>query len=258
MRQAKQKRSYEAVPTEYKDIVSLRNLYRQEMNCQIVHDSHHARGFNRPFLLLSGGEVAGYGSVGDYDSQGRDVVMEFYVTVIHRAQCLSLFRALIVAGEVTEIQAQTNDRLLLLALYDFCRPESIVCKNVLFEDAHQTCLHTPQGVSVRLIATNEPLESIQYGRMEAEAELEGQVVGTGGFYCHYNPPYGDVYMDVSETYRKRGIGSYLVQEIKRACYAAGHKPSARCNADNEASRRTLEKAGFLACARILRGNVLTR
>ncbi len=60
-------------------------------------------------------------------------------------------------------------------------------------------------------------------------------------------------MEVSEPYRRRGLGCFLVQELKRICYELGSIPCARCNPDNIASRRTLQKAGFVPCAHILRG-----
>jgi len=55
-------------------------------------------------------------------------------------------------------------------------------------------------------------------------EVQGAVVATGGFLCHYNPPYGDIFMEVAEPARRLGFGSYLVQELKRVCYEAGKKP----------------------------------
>ena len=64
-------------------------------------------------------------------------------------------------------------------------------------------------------------------------------------------------MAVVEGERRKGYGSYLVQEVKRVCYEAGKRPSARCNRDNVGSRRTLEKAGMLPCARLLAGKVRT-
>jgi GNAT superfamily N-acetyltransferase len=63
-------------------------------------------------------------------------------------------------------------------------------------------------------------------------------------------------MEVSEPYRRRGYGSYLVQELKRICYEIGKVPAARCNVANVASRKTMEKAGLLPCARILQGEVV--
>ena len=81
-----------------------------------------------------------------------------------------------------------------------------------------------------------------------------RVVATGGALYHYNPPYGDLYMEVREDCRRRGFGSYLIQELKRVCYEGGKKPAARCNDSNTASRRTLQKAGLLPCGRILFGD----
>ncbi len=84
-------------------------------------------------------------------------------------------------------------------------------------------------------------------------EAGGEVAATGGILFHYNVPYGDIYMEVAEPFRRRGYGSYLVQELKRTCYEMGRVPAARCNVSNVASRATLQKAGFLPCARILSG-----
>ena len=77
------------------------------------------------------------------------------------------------------------------------------------------------------------------------------VVANGGILYHYNRPYGDIYMEVAEAYRRRGIGSYFVQELKRICYEGGSIPCARCNPDNTASRKTLQKAGFVPYALLL-------
>ena len=80
-------------------------------------------------------------------------------------------------------------------------------------------------------------------------------MATGGIYLHYNLPYGDISMEVDEQYWRLGYGSYLVQELKRIGYEMGRIPAARCNVTNTASRATLQRAGFLPCARILRGVV---
>ena len=57
-------------------------------------------------------------------------------------------------------------------------------------------------------------------------EVEGQVAATGGILFHYNRPFGDIYMEVAEPFRRRGFGSFLVQELKRVCYGGGHVPEA--------------------------------
>ncbi|HVY71798.1 MAG TPA: GNAT family N-acetyltransferase, partial [Verrucomicrobiae bacterium] len=93
------------------------------------------------------------------------------------------------------------------------------------------------------------------GGGEWHLELNGETVASGGVLFHYNRPYGDVYMDVKEPFRRRGLGAYLVQELKRSTYEFGAIPAARCNPANIASRRTLLKAGFVPCAHILDGTV---
>jgi GNAT superfamily N-acetyltransferase len=76
-----------------------------------------------------------------------------------------------------------------------------------------------------------------------------------GVLCHYNPPYGDIFMSVAESFRRRGYGSYPVQELERVAYEMGKVPAARFNAANGASRATLQRAGLLQCARVLTGRI---
>ena len=119
------------VPLE--EILPLRELYRQEMNCQIVHDSLPARGFGNLFLLRLGGSVAGYGFVMGYRGEPKDMIREFYVLPEYRGRALSLFRQLIATSQARRIEAQTNDVLLTLMLYD-CATE-ITSNTILFHDA---------------------------------------------------------------------------------------------------------------------------
>jgi hypothetical protein len=86
-------------------------------------------------------------------------------------------------------------------------------------------------------------------------EANGAVVAKGGFLCHYNPPYTDIYMEVVEAAKRQGFGSFLVQELKRVCYEAGKKPAASCDFTNAASRKTLENAGLLPCGHLAVGEV---
>jgi GNAT superfamily N-acetyltransferase len=80
----------------------------------------------------------------------------------------------------------------------------------------------------------------------------GEVVATGGFLLHYNPSFADLYMEVRSDARRRGYGSFLIQEIVAECYLAGRVPAARTGIDNIASQRTLLKGGLRECGRMLR------
>ena len=86
-------------------------------------------------------------------------------------------------------------------------------------------------------------------------ELNKEIVATGGFMLHYNKPFADLYMEVSEDYRRQGLGSYLIQELKKECYSVGRVPTARCNIKNEASKTTLIKAGFKVVGYMLNGEI---
>ncbi len=62
-------------------------------------------------------------------------------------------------------------------------------------------------------------------------------------------------MKIDESYRQRGLGAYFVQELKRIAYEMGGIPAARCSPENVASRKTLQKAGFVPFAHIMVGKV---
>ncbi len=237
-------------------ILELRDAYRREMNCQVVHDSWHARGFLNAFVCRVDGQVVGHGSVGGAPGEARDVVKEFYVRAEYRAHASALMRQLVEAGSARWIEAQTNDALLTQMLGEFCvDPTSDV---ILFADGATTTLAPPAGVTLRPVTdadrarmfphTTEPVG-------EWGIEHGGEVVATGGLLFHYNPPFGDIYMEVAGSFQRRGIGSYVVQELKRIAYDMDRTPAARCREANVASRRTLERAGMFTCGRIVRGRI---
>lgn len=230
---------------EVRDVEALRDLYRQEANCQIIRDSFLARGLADPYLILVGGQVGGYGAVANKYDKGR--LVEFYTLPHARGLALPMCREILGASEATHVEAQTNVPMMLLMLFDCAT--NVTAEKVLFHDAHATHLACPVGVFRRRVPEDQGPEG------EWVVEAGGAVVAAGGFLCHYNPPYGDVYMEVAEPAWRRGFGSYLVQEVKRACYAAGRKPAARCDTGNVGSRKTLERAGLLPCARLLVGDV---
>jgi GNAT superfamily N-acetyltransferase len=245
----------EVLAAELEAILAMRAEYRREMDCQIVHDSWHARGFTSSFLLRVDGETVGYGSVGGSPGEPKDTVKEFFVRPDARRAALPLFRQLVKTSGARRIEAQTNDLLLSLMLYD-CAVD-LTSERILFADAAMT-VYPPPDVKLRHLDDGErdrvfshTVEPIG----EWGLERGGEIVATGGILRHYNPPYGDLYMEVAASHRRQGLGSYLVQELKRICYEGGVIPAARCHQDNVGSRLTLQRAGMLPCARIVRGRL---
>ena len=246
-----------AKPVSAEELLLWRDMYRQEMNCQIVHDSLHARkGWTQSYALLIGGAIAGYGSVVSAGPwQGKPTVFEFYVLPRNRSRVFDLFGALLAASKAVMINTQTNDPLLSVMLHTFAH--SIATESIIFNDPLTTA-RTAQGALLRRATPGDAGDIFPHHHEPVGGwlvEVEGKIAATGGILFHYNRPYGDIYMEVAEPFRGRGLGCYLVQELKRVCYEQGSVPAARCNPSNIASRKTLQKAGFVPCGHILNGSV---
>jgi GNAT superfamily N-acetyltransferase len=241
------------VPPE--ETLALRDLHRKEMNCQIVLDSWHGRGWTDSYLLRLDGRVVGYGLVGGVRAERKEIVTEFYVLPIHRGSALLLFRRFAQVSQAKSVEVQTNDTLLTLMLYDCA--DKIESDVILFRDALTTSLSVPEVTFRKVVESDR--EQIVSQKLDADAdwmlEADGVVAATGGLLFHYNVPYGDIFMAVAEPLRRRGYGSYLIQELKSECYEMGRVPAARCGVVNVASRATLQKAGMLPCARVLTGMI---
>ena len=82
------------------DILPLRARFRQEMNCQIVHDSLHRRpGCDVVLLLELGNATAGFRSVviaGPW--KDKPTVFEFYLLPQFRGRAFDFFEALVSTG----------------------------------------------------------------------------------------------------------------------------------------------------------------
>lgn len=241
-------------PVRLDAILALREEYRREMNCQIVHDSWHARGFTQSYLFRTADQVVGYGSIGG--SQGpRTIVKEFFVRPEYRDRALPIFRHFLTVGGAATIEAQTNDALLSDML-DQCAA-AVSSDTILFADAVLTNLEA-SGATLRPVTRRDRLRMFPHTHEPVGdwgLEVDSRIVATGGLMFHYNPPYGDIYMEVAAPYRRRGYGSYLVQELKRISREGGHIPAARTGQDNTASQRTLRRAGMAPCGRIVTGRL---
>jgi GNAT superfamily N-acetyltransferase len=246
-----------ATPTFAADVLPLREQYRQEMNCQIVHDSIHRRaGWTTTYRLAVGGVTAGFGSMaigGPW--KDKPAIFELYLLPEHRSRAFDVFEALVEASRARYLQTQSNDPLLSVMLHVYA--SDIRSEAIVFHDRLTTSLPS-LGAVMRCQMPDDQIRRCideRQGGPEWRLELNGETVATGGILFHYNRPYGDIYMDVVESYRRRGFGAYIVQELKRAAYDLGCIPAARCNPGNIASRKTLQKAGLVPFANIITGTI---
>ena len=235
----------------------LRDLYRAEMNCQVVHDSIHTRpGWTHTYLFSLGGPIVGYGSIA-VGGPWREApaVLEFYLVPGARTHAFAVFEEFLAAVSASSMEAQSNDLLATAMMHTYAR--EISAESIVFRDGNTTSL---SGDGATLHAVTPPDEvrrciEERSGGGEWRLDVDGVAAGKGGILFHYNKPYGDIYMEIDEGYRRRGLGSYLVQELKRRAYEFGAIPAARCNPANVPSRRTLQKAGFEPYASILTGSL---
>jgi GNAT superfamily N-acetyltransferase len=242
---------------ELSEIEEMRDIYRHEMGCQIIHDSIHDRaGWSHEYLLTEGETKLGYGSVAVAGPwQANPTIYEFFVLPQHRVRMFDSFIALLTSSGAADIETQSNDPLLTVMLHAFA--PTVSSESILFHDRLTTSRELP-GAHFRRAA---PEDGPQVARQELDSgatwvvTFDGVVAAAGDILYHYNRPYGDIYMKVAEPYRRRGVGTFLVQELKHVCYQGGSVPAARCNPKNVASRQTLQGAGFVPCGHILKGTV---
>jgi GNAT superfamily N-acetyltransferase len=236
-------------------ILPLRAVFLQEANRQIRYNACHERGWTDSYLLRIDDQEVGYGSIKGREIPDRDTVFEFFIVPSFRKHASNVFRQVLAAARLAFIECQSNDPLLSAMLFEFGR--NISSDTVLFEEHSVTDLDVP-GVLVRRRQESDEIFPHSVEPVgEYVAELKGEIVATGGFMLHYNPPFADLYMEVREDYQRRGIGSFLLQEVKRECYLAGRVPAARTGIRNLASRACLSRAGLRVCGFMLTGEVNT-
>jgi RimJ/RimL family protein N-acetyltransferase len=240
------------------DILPLRVRYRAEANGQIVHDSLHTRaGWTKSYLLQFGDRAAGFGSVaigGPW--KDKPSVFEFYLLPQARGRAFDFFEAFVAASGAHFFEVQTSDTLLTVMLHTYSA--DLASEKIVFRDELTTSLPAQGSALKRVTSEKESVCCFQEraGKSDWTLELNAKAVGSGALLFHYNHPYCDVAMEINEEYRRRGLGAYLVQELKRLAYEMGGIPAARCDPNNVASRKTLQKAGLVPFAHILIGKIV--
>jgi GNAT superfamily N-acetyltransferase len=232
------------------DILPFRELFLKENNFQIRYNACHERNWSDSYLLMLDGSNVGYGSVKGLDNlKDRDAIFEFFVADTYRQSAEILFPAFAKKVNAKYVETQSNEKLLTALLYEFCeRPSSDV---ILFEDQNGTNYLEADLIFRRMNGKDEIFEHKGEPVGEFVLEMNSEIVATGGYFTHYNFPYADLYMEVKADHRRKGLGTYLLQEIKKECYKSGRIPAARCSAVNNASKGVMIDAGMMICGSML-------
>ena len=228
-------------------IAHFREQFLAENNIQFIFDKCHRYGWADTYVFSNNGNHVGYGSVWGRDKrEDRDAIFEFYLIEKQRNHSEEFFRNFCITSKAPFIECQSNDRFLYPMFEKFAA--NVFAEAILFEDKQETHLHVPE-TSIELKEQTNP-DDRNYVLIS-----DGSEAGSGGFMLNYNFPYADIYYEIKESHRRKGLGSYFVQQLKREIYRIGRVPAARCNATNTVSKATLLKAGMVVCGERLNGDV---
>ncbi len=236
------------------EILSLRKLFLSENHFQIRYNAVHERGWSDSYLILEKNQPIGYASVkGNEKIEERNTLFEFYLLPDSRDRALEVCRELMTHVQIEWIESQSNEPVLTSVLHELTH--HVESEIFLFKDGPTTQLSIA-GATFRKRRQDElTFEHQSEPEGSHVVEQNGVVVGTGGFLLHYNFPFADLYMEVKGDARRRGVGSFLIQELKKVCREAGRVPAARCHVSNHASKATLIRGGMEVAGRMLKGKV---
>lgn len=238
----------------YEQVRKLRDLFLQERNFQVRFNAIHERGWAHYYLISHNDNAIGYGALkGDSPGDPPDRLFEFFLLPLYQSGAKDIFKDLLGSSDARYLQWQTNDNFLHpLAMQYAVRQE---VEALLFGAGVETHLQSQADIFRRIQPGDIIFEHTSEPVGEYGLEMNGEIVATGGFLTHYNFPFADLFMEVHPAWRERGLGSFLIQEIKKICFAEGRIPAARCNPGNIASRKTLEKAGMIQVGEVRVGSV---
>lgn len=214
------------------------------------------------FLISAHDHRAGYFILG-----GQANLLEFFLIPDYQTQADSLLAHIIQAFNLQEALCKTFDHLLLACCFQF--QKRVSPGGFLFREYHKVAnppmfpdvshrLATMQDfsklctINVEIFETNEDIREFIEKQRIFLFEKEQELVGFGIFSrIIEGRPAHDIGMLVDKAYQRQGYGSYIIHFLADFCEENGWLPVCGCDYKNTASRRTLEKAGFVSKYRLL-------
>lgn len=224
------------------------------------------------YKIMVYGRALGYFAA---DEQKR--LLQFYAV----EKVAKLFAAVIESEWVETAVASTIDPAILSLCLDV--QKSISINTYLFHDTQRVTPHLPafpkaqfrptamteldrltafntrnneyedEAAIEELFETRQKYAQLLIERQQSFLLIDGDtILGIGECRVSQSqPPYADIGMIVDKDHRRQGIGTFVLAQLKQHCYQQNVKPICSCFADNIASRKTIEKAGFVARHRIV-------
>lgn len=228
------------------------------------------------FEIRSGKMLIGYCVITD-----EQQLLQLYVNSEEAA--FLAYEQLLSSGQVQTAVVGTHDHIALTTCMKLAPNFSANDINTyLFQDKEKPHLSPPVPQAIFRPAEMADLEALVafYGRNNETEDTEAIETGFGDHHkyvqslieheqlflfikeavilgigeCRFSqtqPAYADVGMIVDRDQRRQNIGTYILVKLKQYCYDNGRKPICSCEAENAASRKTIEKAGFHNTDRLL-------
>ncbi len=207
------------------------------------------------YLISSTISTIGYAAVLD-----GEIITEFFVTPLFQSVREKVFKSLVDNFGIRKVWCKTFDPDLLSCSAQYAR--AIEPLGFLFREYNKRKLETNLPV-FRIIKAEEYHEESIFRMNEEVFEerveimedikngniflfmLEREIIG---FAVYHRTITGnddfDIGILVAKKYRRKGFGAFIARYVADYCVQKGWRPVCGCAYKNEASRRTLEKAGF--------------
>jgi len=198
--------------------------------------------------------------VGHFFVDANKTLVQFHVIKEYYTSRTEIFEYIIKSKKVRSADVSTKELEYLALCLD--NQKSVEVHTYLFDD-NQKITQELNGFSKSTfrLANKDDIDTIKincdvaydgyYEDLIENDNLfvlynESCLLGIGEFrVITSNEQYGDIGVVVAEEYRRRGIGTFIINQLKEHCYNKELQPLACCEVENIASRNTMEKAGFI-------------
>lgn len=209
-------------------------------------------------------------SVGYAIIDTKQILWEFYLEEKVHMHSQEIFQYLIDMKYILAAECKTYDYLLMSLCHDFQK----TCEGsaYLFRDYSE--IGYPDNrfadITIRLADMVDYDNLKVLNQMEEDVEFfhdlkeeinnqevlvflrENRLLGAGTFKKIWkDQSYRDIGMVVAKEHRKKGLGTFILIQLKEYCDQHDLAPVCGCWYYNYASKRTLEKAGFITKHRVI-------
>jgi len=214
------------------------------------------------FLITLGSTPIGYFLV-----DKASTLLEYYVIHTYIDQVDRIFEEIIHAFSIKKALCKSFDHTFLsccVGVQKQTKAIGILCR----EYEEQPLPHPTRDIVIRFAAQEDEqhIAAINEEIFDHEDEIRevikkhnmfifehgSNIIGFGIFQqvIPGRPDY-DIGMLVDRSYRRQGYGAYIIRYLVDYCKRHNYRPICGCAIENEASRRCLERVGYIARYRLL-------